>query len=366
MKDVFLLVGARPNFIKIAPLNAALKSRGVSTTIVHTGQHYDAAMSDVFFRELGIPEPDVNLGIGPGDRLAQTGKIISALAPILRERKPDAIVVVGDVTSTAAGAMAGASAGVHVIHVEAGLRSFNWRMPEELNRMIADHHSSLLFATEPVALAHLAAERIPADRVHLVGNVMIDSLRKVEPLASSSDVVSRLGLDSGPYGVLTLHRPENVDDEAVLKDIWQTLREVADRLPLVFPIHPRTKARIEALKLAPHPGIRMIEPVGYVEMIALLKSSRAVLTDSGGLQEETAALDIPCLTMRTETERPITVEIGTSEVVGTSRERILDAVNRVLSGSWKKGTLHELWDGHAAERIADVMARIELPVIDGN
>ncbi|MBU1349025.1 UDP-N-acetylglucosamine 2-epimerase (non-hydrolyzing) [Patescibacteria group bacterium] len=361
MKDVFLLAGARPNFIKIAPLDAALRRRGISTTLVHTGQHYDAKMSDVFFRDLGIPEPHVHLGIGPGDRHAQTKRIMDALVPLLRERKPDALLVVGDVTSTAAGAMAGVAAGVHVIHVEAGLRSFNWRMPEELNRMIADHHASLLFASEPVALEHLSAERIPSEKVHLVGNVMIDSLRRIEPVAAASDMLARLGLSEKTYGVLTLHRPENVDDPVVFRNLWETIHIVADRLPLVFPVHPRTKSRIESLGLASHADVRMIDPVGYVEMIALLRSAKGILTDSGGLQEEAYGLNIPCLTLRGETERPLTVEQGTSEIVGTSRDRIMDAFDRLMSGAWKTPTPYELWDGHTAERIADIIERTVFP-----
>ncbi|HWQ99433.1 MAG TPA: UDP-N-acetylglucosamine 2-epimerase (non-hydrolyzing) [Candidatus Methylomirabilis sp.] len=355
MKHVFLLVGARPNFIKVAPLHRALAARGVSTTLVHTGQHYDPKMSDVFFKELGIPEPDVNLEIGPGDRLMQTKKIVDALVPLLTSKRPDALVVFGDVTSTAAGAMAGVVAGTRVVHVEAGLRSFNWKMPEELNRMIADHHADLLFVTEPAGVENLKNESIPPERVHLVGNVMIDSLRAIESRAASSSVAATLGLAPHGYALLTLHRPESVDDPATLKDLWETIGAVCAKIPVVYPYHVRTKQRLEAAGLVAPTGMTMIEPVGYTDMIALVKNAAFVLTDSGGLQEETSALGVPCLTLRDETERPITVETGTSEIVGRDRAKILDAVARAMSGAWKKGSLHPLWDGHAAERIAVIL-----------
>jgi UDP-N-acetylglucosamine 2-epimerase (non-hydrolysing) len=358
MKHLILLVGARPNFIKIAPLNAALRAKGVSTFLVHTGQHYDSQMSDVFFKELDIPAPDVNLGIGPGDRITQTRKIKNALQALLLERKPDGIVVVGDVTSTAAGAMAGVAAGVPVIHVEAGLRSFNWKMPEELNRMIADHHSDVLFATEPIAIENLLNESIPRERIHHVGNVMIDSLRKVEPLANASPMLSNLGLRTREYGLLTVHRPENVDSPEKFRFVWESIRAVADRIPLVFPVHHRTKAVMASLDIASHPNIKLIDPVGYVDMVALTKNARLVLTDSGGLQEETTALGVPCLTLREQTERPITVHVGTSEVVGTGRASIMKALDMILEGRWKQGRVPELWDGRTAQRIAEILSEM--------
>ncbi|MFA6429341.1 MAG: UDP-N-acetylglucosamine 2-epimerase (non-hydrolyzing) [Patescibacteria group bacterium] len=358
MKHVALLAGTRPNFMKIAPLQKALVAHGVTVTLIHTGQHYDANMSDVFFQELQIPAPDVHLGVGPGDRVVQTKKIVEGLLPVLREREVSAIVVVGDVTSTAAGAMAGVIAGVPVIHVEAGLRSFNWRMPEELNRMIADHHSAQLFVTEASGLTHLKSEHIPDERVHFVGNVMIDCLRSVEPLSDRSTVLAELGLSPKRYGVVTLHRPENVDDPIVLSQLWSALCQVSERLPLVFPVHPRTKQRFADLQQEHASAIKLIDPVGYIEMVALMKQATCILTDSGGLQEEATALGVPCLTMRTETERPSTIEIGTNEMVGLDPARILDGVDRVLKGEWKKGALPPLWDGHAAERIADMIAKL--------
>ncbi|TAK04890.1 UDP-N-acetylglucosamine 2-epimerase (non-hydrolyzing) [Patescibacteria group bacterium] len=357
MKHIALVAGARPNFMKVAPLRAALAARGARITFIHTGQHYDPLMSDVFFRDLGLPAPDVHLGVGPGDRIVQSKAIVEVLVPILKTQAPDVLVVVGDVTSTAAAAMAGVLAGVPVAHVEAGLRSFHWPMPEELNRMIADHHSRWLFVTEPSGVANLHAERIPDERVHLVGNVMIDTLRRLEPQAAESGVLARLGLTPGGYGVLTLHRPENVDDPESFRALAETLAKTAERLPLVYPVHHRVRDRLEGTALAAAPGVRIIEPLGYVDMLALVRAAKAVVTDSGGLQEETTALGVPCLTLRGQTERPITVDVGTSEIVGHDPAVISAAVERVLAGTWKKGRVPELWDGHAAERIADILLK---------
>jgi UDP-N-acetylglucosamine 2-epimerase (non-hydrolysing) len=358
MKNVVLLAGARPNFMKIAPLNRALVQHGINTFLIHTGQHYDQKMSDVFFKELGIPEPDVNLGIGPGDRITQTKKIIDALVTLLKERKPDAILVVGDVTSTAAGALSGHIAGIPVIHVEAGLRSFNWRMPEELNRMIADHYAQHLFVHDPSGLENLKLEAIPCERVHFVGNVMIDTLRQIEPRAESSQILSSLGLQRGSYGLLTLHRPENVDDPTLFKELWNVMEDVSASVPLVFPVHPRTRAKLADIGMNENGRIRLIDPIGYIDMIALIKNAKLVLTDSGGLQEETTVLGIPCLTLREQTERPVTVDVGTSEILGHNREKIMDAVQRVVRGEWKKANIPNLWDGKAAERIADIIERL--------
>ncbi|MEO5928003.1 MAG: UDP-N-acetylglucosamine 2-epimerase (non-hydrolyzing) [Patescibacteria group bacterium] len=358
MKRLLLLVGARPNFMKVAPLYRALAERGAELTLVHSGQHFSPGMSDVFFSDLQIPDPHVHLGIGQGDRVTQTRKITTSLIDYLREHPQDHVVVFGDITSTAAGVLAAVQTGTPVAHVEAGLRSFHWPMPEELNRMIADHYSDLLFASEPSGVENLRRERIPEERIHFTGNVMIDTLRRAEPLAERSTILSTLGLAPQSYAVLTLHRPENVDDRHIFEPLLQTLGYVAKRIPLVLPLHPRTQERMGTFGLTLPEGIRVTEPLGYMDMLSLTKQSKMVLTDSGGLQEESYVLGIPCLTLRGETERPITVEYGTNEVVGRDRVKILDAVERVLLGRWKQGTLHPLWDGHASERIADILLRV--------
>jgi UDP-N-acetylglucosamine 2-epimerase (non-hydrolysing) len=343
--------------MKIAPLYRALQSRGISTYIVHTGQHYDDAMSDIFFRELGIPQPDINFGIGTGDRLTQTRKIMQALVPLLQERKPDAIIVVGDVTSTAAGTLAGVKAGIPVAHVEAGLRSFNWEMPEELNRMIVDHHSDLLFVSDPKGMEHLRNECIPDDRVHFVGNIMIDTLHHALTQTGERTILSDHGLQPSDYGIVTMHRPENVDHPDRLSSLVRTLGAVAEKIKLIFPLHPRTKSRLETSNLELSSSIRVIDPVGYIDMLTLTKHAKLALTDSGGVQEEATVLGIPCITLREQTERPITVDIGTSEVLGRDHEAILNAVERISRGEWKKGGIPEGWDGKAAERIAEIIFR---------
>lgn len=341
--------------MKIAPLYRALKSRGISTYLVHTGQHYDDVMSDIFFRELGIPKPDINFSVGTGDRLTQTRKIMQALAPLLQERKPDAIIVVGDVTSTAAGTLAGVKAGIPVAHVEAGLRSFNWEMPEELNRMIVDHHSDLLFVSDPKGLEHLRNECIPDERVHFVGNIMIDTLQHALTQTGERTILADHGLQPSDYGIVTMHRPENVDHPDRLSSLVRTLGSVAEKIKLILPLHPRTKSRLETSNLELSSSICVIDPVGYIDMLTFTKHAKFALTDSGGVQEEATVLGIPCITLREQTERPITVDIGTSEVLGRDHEAILDAVDRILRGEWKKGGIPEGWDGKTAERIADII-----------
>lgn len=357
MKKFLLVVGARPNFMKVAPLYRALIARGAEVTLVHTGQHFLPGMSDVFFTELGIPEPHVHLGIGQGDRITSTRKIISALTEYLKQNPHDRVVVFGDVTSAAAATIAAVQVGIPVAHVEAGLRSFHWPMPEELNRMIADHHSDMLFVTEPSGIENLRNEAIADERMHLVGNIMIDTLRRAEPHAERSEILSKLGLAPQSYGALTLHRPENVDRLEAFEPLWDAVSKASERMPLVLPLHPRTQTKLEYYGLAIPPGVRIIEPLGYLDMLALTKNAKFVMTDSGGLQEESYVLGVPCLTLRGQTERPITVEMGTSEIVGRDRAKILDAIDRILADNWKKGTIHDLWDGKASERIADILMK---------
>lgn len=356
------VVGARPNFMKIAPLMAAFRSgpQPIDATLVHTGQHYDAAMKTAFFDQLGIPEPDIDLEVGSGSHSQQTAEIMRRFEPVLETEAPDAVLVVGDVNSTIACALVAAKQGVAVIHVEAGLRSYDRGMPEEINRVLTDQLSELLFLTEADARDNLLREGIDDARIHFVGNVMIDTLMAqlshAVPAAQTLAGIGAAGFphDARGYGVLTLHRPSNVDEPAVLKRLLGVLRELSERTPIVFPMHPRTRARIRdagLMELLDTPDIRTLEPLGYLELLGLMAKARLVLTDSGGLQEETTALGVPCITLRENTERPITVSQGTNTIVGTDVARIRAAVEETLASGGKRGRVPELWDGHAAGRI---------------
>ena len=358
---------ARPNFMKIAPVMAAFAAEGaaIDAPLVHTGQHYDKAMKHTFFEQLGIPEPDVDLGVGSGSHAEQTAQIMLRFEPVLDEYDPDAVLVVGDVNSTIACALVAVKKGVPVVHVEAGLRSYDRDMPEEINRVLTDQLSELLFTTERRALDNLRREGIPEERVHFVGNVMIDTLlrnraRATPPgrtLAGLPDARRCLEGEAG-YALLTLHRPSNVDDPLVLRRLLETLAQIGRRLPILFPAHPRTRARIEEGglgRLLEETDIVLLEPLPYLDLLGLLDEARLVLTDSGGLQEETTALGVPCVTLRENTERPITVTEGTNTVVGTDPARILDAVEDILATGGKRGRVPELWDGRAAERIRDIL-----------
>ena len=350
------IVGARPNFMKMAPIIAALKKRGgVQQVLVHTGQHYDAKMSDVFFQDLGMPDPDVHLGVGSGSHAQQTAKVMVEIEPVLLREKPDVVMVAGDVNSTIAVALVAAKLGLAVGHVESGLRSRDWTMPEEVNRVLTDRLSDLLFTPSRDGDENLAKEGIDPKRVFFVGNVMIDSLRAALPRAKESQIHQRLELEKGNYALATLHRPANVDEPAALQRLLSVLSEVAQSLPVVFPIHPRTRARLPE-GFAPR-GLKLIDPLGYLDFLALTSAARLVMTDSGGIQEETTALSVPCLTMRENTERPVTVEVGTNQLVGTAPARVIAAAREVLEGRGRKGSIPDLWDGHAAERIADVLLR---------
>ena len=356
------VVGARPNLIKIAPLMRAYAERdGIEPLLVHTGQHYDDNMSDLFFRQLGIPEPDLNLGVGSGSHAVQTAEIIRTFEPVALEFEPDAVLVVGDVNSTIACGLVAAKLGVSLVHVEAGLRSFDRTMPEEINRVLTDAISDLLFCTEQSGVDNLRREGVAEEKIHLVGNLMIDTLLRNKARADASTVLTELGLSPSEYAVLTLHRPSNVDDPETLRRILEAVEVIQQDLPLIFPAHPRTRARLAEFGLMDRVGalenFRGLEPLGYLDFLKLLASARLVLTDSGGIQEETTILSVPCLTLRENTERPITVEMGGNQIVGNDPGRILAAYRGIVSGEAGSGGTPPLWDGHAARRIVEVLER---------
>lgn len=354
------VVGARPNFMKMAPIVAETLRRPTAVTqvLVHTGQHYDEAMSASFFRDLGMPAPDVNLEVGSGTHAEQTARVMLAFEPVLLRQQPDWVVVVGDVNSTLACALVASKLGVKVAHVEAGLRSNDWAMPEEVNRVLTDRLSDLLLTPSADADENLRAEGISAEKIARVGNVMIDTLFRQRDIAQQLRVLAELELKPHEFAVLTLHRPANVDDPQVLGPLLGAMGRVAAELPVIFPAHPRTQARIREFGLTVPEGVRILSPLGYLDFLSLWSRARLVLTDSGGLQEETTALGIPCLTLRENTERPITVEQGTNRVVGCDPVRITAAAFEVLqAGRSPNGPARapELWDGRAAERIINAL-----------
>lgn len=346
------VVGARPNFMKVAPVLHALGQRkGVTQTLVHTGQHYDTNMSDIFFQQLDIPAPDVNLSVGSGTHARQTAEIMTRLEPVVIEHKPDMVLVYGDVNSTVAAALLCAKVGVQVGHVEAGLRSFDRTMPEEINRLVTDQLADLLFTPSEDGDFNLRKEGIPREKVHLVGNVMIDSLVRLLPeiLCHSKDGLLKR------YALVTLHRPSNVDHSEVLKGILKSLLEVSQDLAVMFPAHPRTRRRIAEFGLNAE-QLQLLDPLPYVEFLALQRGATVVITDSGGIQEETTYLGVPCLTLRSNTERPVTVSSGTNVLVGQDSQKLRSELVKILQGKAKKGAVPPLWDGHAGERIADVLS----------
>ena len=348
--------------MKVAPLMAAIERAGFAEQLlVHTGQHYDAQMSDVFFEELGLRRPDVFLGVGGGSPTEQTAQAMLGFEKVLREHRPDLVVVVGDVNSTIAAALAATQQHVRVAHVEAGLRSGDMSMPEEINRVLTDRISDLLLTPSEDANENLRREGIPAERIHLVGNIMIDTLLSCLPRARTSGTVASMGLEPRKYAVMTVHRAANVDDRATLERLIDALAQVQERLPVVFPTHPRTAKQLQAFGLDARvdamPNVRRVGPQGYLEMIDLVAHAAVVLTDSGGLQEETTALGVPCITLRDETERPITVSEGTNVVVGTDTARITEALADVLAGAAKHGRCPSLWDGKTSERIVEILRR---------
>ncbi len=362
MLKILNIVGARPNFMKIAPIHREMRGRAneFQPLIVHTGQHYDQAMSDSFFRDLGIPPPDYHLEVGSHSHAVQTARIMTAFEPIVLQEKPDWVLVVGDVNSTIACALVCAKLGVKIAHVEAGLRSRDRSMPEEINRILTDAISDLLLTTSPDADENLKAEGVAADKIKFVGNVMIDSLFYSLKLAENSGVREDLNLVGTDYAVVTLHRPSNVDDENVFGGLLDALGSISEKLPIIFPVHPRTRANIERFGFADRiekSNIKLIEPLGYLDFMRLYSGAKLVLTDSGGLQEETTALSIPCLTLRENTERPITISHGTNVLVGTNSAKIQEAAFEVLN---REATTNKkippLWDGRAAERICDCLS----------
>lgn len=352
MTRILLVAGARPNFMKVAPILAELDRRGVDSVLVHTGQHYDPAMSDVFFEELGIRPPDHHLEVGSASHAVQTARIMEAFEPVVLEEAPDWIVVVGDVNSTVACSLVAAKLQIAVAHVEAGLRSRDWSMPEEVNRLVTDRLSQLLLAPSPDAVENLLAEGYPDDIIVLAGNVMVDTMLMNLDRALARPIRRDLSLDDGAYGLVTLHRPSNVDVRSVLEGLLEGIGTVAQDLPLVFPVHPRVRRALAEVDVPSE--IRLIDPVGYLDSIALQARARLVLTDSGGVQEETTVLGVPCLTLRENTERPITVTEGTNQVVGTRPERIVAAARRVLTDP-PAPRRPELWDGQARVRIVDAL-----------
>lgn len=350
------VTGARPNFPKMAPVLAALEKRGVEQLLVHTGQHYDDRMSEVFFRQLGIPKPDVNLNVGSGSHGTQTAAVMVALEELFVERQPALVVVYGDVNSTVAAALVASKLGIAIAHVEAGLRSFDMSMPEEINRLVTDRLADVLLTTSVDAIAHLGNEGVPSEKIHFVGNPMIDTLLANIDRFDAAAARESFNLD-GPYLVATLHRPGNVDDVDDVAQLVRALHEIADQAPIVIPLHPRGRERFRAAGLFDHSGIRVEEPLGYVEFMGLVRGAAAVITDSGGVQEETTVLGVPCLTLRPNTERPVTITHGTNQLVtlGTVGAQVTSAL---AVGPLENWATPPLWDGHAGERIADVLVRV--------
>ena len=360
MLKVVNVVGARPNFMKVAPIVEAMRRRAgeFAPLVVHTGQHYDARMSDAFFRDLALPEPDAYLGVGSGSHAEQTAAVMLSFEPIVLAEKPDWVLVVGDVNSTLACALVCAKLGVRVAHVEAGLRSRDRTMPEELNRLVTDQLSDLLLTPSPDADENLLAENIPKERIRFVGNVMIDSLYAQLERANRSTIREELGVKGTDYAVVTLHRPSNVDERAPLERILSALEQIGARLPVIFPAHPRTRRQLEEFNLieriaALAPRLRLVEPLGYLDFLRLFSGAKLVLTDSGGIQEETTALSIPCLTLRENTERPITITHGTNHLVGTNTATITAVAFDALDHP--RESLPPLWDGQAADRILNAL-----------
>ncbi len=360
---ILCTVGARPNFMKVAPVLEALRRHGHDAPLVHTGQHYDRKMSEVFFDHLGMPAPDINLGVGSASHAVQTARILEAFEPVLLEHAPRVVLVAGDVNSTIACALVAVKHGIAVAHLEAGLRSGDRSMPEEINRVLTDRISRILLTPSKDADKNLIRENVPKKWIYRVGNAMIDSLFSHIDAARSLGTLEKLGVEEKGFALMTLHRPSNVDEPRVLTRILSAAGEISEEIPVLFPVHPRTRKRINDLKGAKPserwPNLRMLEPLGYLEFLALQGGAKLVLTDSGGIQEETTALGVPCLTLRENTERPITLSEGTNILVGTDRRRILEEAGKVLGGKAKRGRCPDLWDGDTGERVALLFDQID-------
>lgn len=358
---IICVAGARPNFMKIAPIMEAFRNNDfITPMLVHTGQHYDEKMSDLFFRELGIPKPDVNLGIGGGSHAVQTAEIMKAFEPICLEENPDYVLVVGDVNSTIACGLVAVKLGIKLIHVEAGLRSGDRTMPEEINRILTDSISDLLFCTEQSGVNNLLAEGVPQEKIHLVGNVMIDTLLKNRKKAEQSPILEQMGLVSKSFATMTLHRPSNVDAQEVFSGLLEAIEVIQNDIPIIFPIHPRTRNNIEKFdlgqRIAAMKNLRLVEPIGYLDFLKLNANAFVVLTDSGGLQEETTILKVPCITLRENTERPVTCEVGSNQLVGVDPKAVIAAYQNIRDGKLRAPHTPKFWDGQAAKRIAETLA----------
>ncbi len=354
-----LVVGARPNFMKIAPLMREFAARSVETFLIHTGQHYDKNMSKIFFEDLELPEPDIYLGIGSGSHAEQTARVMIAFEKTVVEQKPDIIIVVGDVNSTVACSLVGAKLHIPVAHVEAGLRSFDLAMPEEINRMVTDILSKYCFTTSPEAENNLIKEGVSSDRIFFVGNIMIDSLLRYMEKAERSSILESYGLEKGGYILVTLHRPSNVDGPEELRSLFDMLIGLSKKLPVIFPVHPRTKKMIDTADppFRMSGDFRMIDPVGYLDFLKAMRYAKMVITDSGGIQEETTVLGVPCITVRPNTERPITIDVGTNVLAGTDPAKVESCAMKILESGIGKHGIPPLWDGRAAGRIADILEK---------
>ena len=353
--SIISVVGARPNFMKMAPVISASKDYGLSNYLVHTGQHYDDNMSRVFFEELGLPEPDKFLGVGSGSHASQTAKILIEFEKECLQRKPSLIIVAGDVNSTLACALVAVKLNIPVAHVEAGLRSFDNTMPEEINRILTDRISELLFTSEGSGTKNLLNEGVPKEKIHFVGNCMIDSVSKFIPLAREIAAWSKYGLNSNDYCLITLHRPANVDSRKNIKKIVTMLNRMSEKIHIVFPIHPRTQSSLKKCSISLSDNIRLLDPLPYIEFLSLMSNAKLVVTDSGGIQEETTYLNIQCITFRDNTERPVTVKLGTNHLVGTDPEKVIATFYEILNGRIKNRVIPPKWDGNSGNRIGNII-----------